>query len=27
LTEETDEHGDRRVELRSDNPFLHDNVD
>jgi hypothetical protein len=27
LTEETDEHGDRRIELRSDNPFLHDNVD
>ena len=27
LSEEVDEHGDRRVELRSDNPFLHDNVD
>lgn len=27
LTEETDEHGERRIELRNDNPFLHDNVD
>ena len=27
LNEETDEHGERRFELRNDNPFLHDNVD
>lgn len=27
LNEETDEHGERRIELRNDNPFLHDNVD
>ena len=27
LTEGTDENGDRRVELRRNNPFLHDNVD
>ena len=25
--EEVDEEGNRRVELRNDNPFLHDNVD
>ena len=27
LSEEFDEEGNRRVELRNDNPFLHDNVD
>ena len=27
LNEEFDEEGNRRVELRNDNPFLHDNVD
>jgi len=27
LNEETDENGERRVELRRNNPFLHDNVD
>ncbi|MBS1580766.1 MAG: cell division protein FtsZ [Bacteroidetes bacterium] len=27
LSEETDENGERRVELRRNNPFLHDNVD
>ncbi len=27
LNEEVDEEGNRRVELRNDNPFLHDNVD
>ncbi|MEZ4790816.1 MAG: cell division protein FtsZ [Flavobacteriales bacterium] len=27
LSEEKDENGDRRVELRRNNPFLHDNVD
>ena len=27
LSEEVDEEGNRRVELRNDNPFLHDNVD
>jgi len=27
LNEETDENGDRRVELRRNNPYLHDNVD
>lgn len=27
LNEETDEHGERRIELRNNNPFLHDNVD
>lgn len=27
LSEETDENGDRRVELRRNNPYLHDNVD
>ena len=25
--EEVDEEGNRRIELRNDNPFLHDNVD
>ena len=27
LNEEIDEEGNRRIELRNDNPFLHDNVD
>ena len=27
LNEEVDEEGNRRIELRNDNPFLHDNVD
>ncbi len=27
LSEETDENGERRVELKRNNPFLHDNVD
>jgi cell division protein FtsZ len=27
LNEEVDEHGERRVELKRNNPFLHDNVD
>lgn len=27
LSEETDENGERRVELRRNNPYLHDNVD
>ena len=27
LNEETDENGDRRVELKRNNPYLHDNVD
>jgi len=27
LNEETDENGERRVELRRNNPYLHDNVD
>ena len=27
LSEETDENGDRRVELKRNNPYLHDNVD
>ena len=27
LHEETDEEGERTIELRNDNPFLHDNVD
>ena len=27
LHEETDEDGERTIELRNDNPFLHDNVD
>jgi cell division protein FtsZ len=27
LTEDTDENGDRTVQLRKNNPFLHDNVD
>ena len=27
LNEEVDEEGNRRTELRNDNPFLHDNVD
>ena len=27
LHEETDEEGERSIELRNDNPFLHDNVD
>jgi cell division protein FtsZ len=27
LSEETDEHGERRVELKRNNPYLHDNVD
>lgn len=27
LSEETDENGERRVELKKNNPFLHDNVD
>jgi len=27
LTEETDENGERRIELKRNNPFLHDNVD
>ena len=27
LNEEVDEHGERKVELRRNNPYLHDNVD
>jgi cell division protein FtsZ len=27
INEEVDENGERRIELRDDNPFLHDNVD
>jgi cell division protein FtsZ len=27
INEEVDENGERRIELRNDNPFLHDNVD
>jgi cell division protein FtsZ len=27
LSEETDENGDRSVQLKRNNPFLHDNVD
>ena len=27
VNEEVDENGERRIELRDDNPFLHDNVD
>ena len=27
LTEETDENGEKRVELKRNNPYLHDNVD
>ncbi len=27
LSEETDENGERRVELKRNNPYLHDNVD
>jgi cell division protein FtsZ len=27
INEEVDEHGERKIELRDDNPFLHDNVD
>ena len=27
LNEEVDEEGERHIELRNDNPFLHDNVD
>ena len=27
LNEEIDEEGNRRIELRNDNPFLHDTVD
>jgi cell division protein FtsZ len=27
INEEIDEHGERKIELRDDNPFLHDNVD
>jgi cell division protein FtsZ len=27
LNEEVDENGERRVELRKNNPYLHDNVD
>ena len=27
LTEDQDENGERRVELKRNNPFLHDNVD
>jgi cell division protein FtsZ len=27
INEEVDEHGGRKIELRDDNPYLHDNVD
>ena len=27
INEEVDENGERKIELRDDNPFLHDNVD
>ena len=27
INEELDENGERKIELRDDNPFLHDNVD
>jgi len=27
INEDIDEHGDRKIELRDDNPYLHDNVD
>ena len=27
INEEVDEHGERKIELRDDNPYLHDNVD
>jgi len=27
LNEQVDEEGDRHIELRNNNPFLHDNVD